>query len=228
MKRKLLFILLSLLTIVGLTALKAPLKKPVPAKKNVPLVDSLHLRYLNSGLEEKLDYGVFLRAIDGISRFSFGNDSILTIIDFTKPSYKERMFVLNLGKNTVLFESLVAHGKNSGQNYAASFSNRVHSLKSSPGFYSTAETYRGKHGYSLRLDGLEEGINDKARERAIVIHGANYVSNDFIERTGHLGRSWGCPALPEEISNDVIDLIKEGSCLYIHTSNSSYLEQSEI
>jgi hypothetical protein len=101
-------------------------------------------------------------------------------------------------------------------------------LQSSPGFYKTAETYQGKHGYSLRLDGLETGINNHARDRSIVIHGANYVSEQFIRQQGRIGRSWGCPALPEELSGEVIDLIKDGSCLYIHTNNSSYIDNSNI
>lgn len=96
---------------------------------------------------------------------------------------------------------------------------------SSPGFYRTAETYYGKHGYSLKLDGLEEGVNDHARERLIVIHGADYVSTDFINKHGRIGRSWGCPALPLHLTKEVIDLIKEGSCLFIYTDDEIELEQ---
>ncbi len=129
------------------------------------------------------------------------------------------MFVIDLKKEKLLFNTLVAHGKNSGVQYAEVFSNKNRSLMSSPGFYSTAETYFGKHGYSLKLDGLEEGINDHARERLIVIHGADYVSDDFIKMYGRIGRSWGCPALPIKHTEEVINLIKEGSCLYIHADD---------
>ena len=97
---------------------------------------------------------------------------------------------------------------------------------SSPGFFRTAETYQGKHGYSLKLDGLEEGINNHARDRLIVIHGADYVSEAFIDEHGRIGRSWGCPALPPHLTEEVINLIKEGSCLYIHTDDESYLKES--
>jgi hypothetical protein len=136
------------------------------------------------------------------------------------------MFVIDLEKEKLLYHILVAHGKNSGVHYAEDFSNKNRSLMSSPGFYSTAETYFGKHGYSLRLDGLEEGINDHARERLIVIHGAYYVSEDFIRKYDRIGRSWGCPALPLYLTKEVINLIKEGSCLYIYTDDESYLKHS--
>ncbi len=172
--------------------------------------DSLYVRY--SALNE---------AIEGQHKFSFSNNNIITIIDYSRPSTEKRLFVIDLNKNKLLFESLVAHGKNSGMDYATSFSNEVQSLKSSPGFYSTAETYQGKHGYSLRLDGLQKGINDHARQRAIVVHAANYVSENFINNTGRLGRSWGCPALPTKLNKAIIDCIKNGTCLYIHTNSSS-------
>ena len=120
------------------------------------------------------------------------------------------------------------NGKNSGIYYAEEFSNKNRSLMSSPGFYSTAETYFGKHGYSLKLDGLEKEINDHARERAIVIHGASYVSEQFIETHGRIGRSWGCPALPIDLTKEVINLIKEGTCLYIHSKEVSYLNKSKL
>lgn len=108
----------------------------------------------------------------------------------------------------------VSHGKNSGNLYAKTFSNRVNSRQTSLGIYRAAETYHGKHGYSLRLDGLSEGLNDKARERAIVIHGADYANPAMIELSGRLGRSWGCPALPTDLSSRVIDVIKNGTFIY--------------
>ena len=167
-------------------------------------------------LEGKLDYAIFQDAIEGMEAFSFNRQDILSIIDYTRPSSEKRLFIVDLEKGTLVYHTLVAHGRNSGNVYAEDFSNRNKSLMSSMGVFRTAETYHGKHGYSLKLDGLEEGVNDHARERLIVMHGASYVSQNFIEKYGRLGRSWGCPALPPALTEDIIDLIKGGSCLYIH------------
>jgi len=141
---------------------------------------------------------------------------ILTIVDFSMSSKEERLWVIDLKNNEILFQSLVAHGRNSGVEYATNFSNRPESHQSSLGFYATGETYIGKHGYSLRLDGLEKGLNNNARKRAIVMHGADYVSASFIESNGRLGRSFGCPSLPKELNDALIDTIKNKSCLYIY------------
>jgi len=156
------------------------------------------------------------------------NDEVLTIIDYNQPSVKKRLFVIDMRRNRVLASSLVAHGKNSGQNRATSFSNAPGSFKSSPGFFVTDRTYRGKHGYSLRIRGLERGINDNAEMRNIVIHGADYVSSDFIRRHGRLGRSLGCPALPFSQYRQVIDLIKDGSCLFIYNGDQRYTSNSNM
>ncbi len=182
--------------------------------------------YEGLGLSGKLDYDVFRRALEGMDDYEFDKANLLTIIDYTKASHRKRMFIIDLENEILLYQILVAHGKNSGVHFAEYFSNRNRSLMSSPGFYRTAETYTGKHGYSLKLDGLEEGINDHARERLIVIHGADYVSQNFIDRHGRIGRSWGCPALPLPLTKEVISLIKEGSCLYMHTDDESYLGNS--
>ena len=153
---------------------------------------------------------------------------VITIIDFSLPSDKERLWVLDLINRKVLFRCLVAHGRNSGEVMAKKFSNNPGSNASSPGFYITGETYIGKHGLSLALDGLETGINDKARARAIVMHGADYVSADFIRKYGRLGRSFGCPAVPEELSKEIIETIKGGSCLFIYAPETSYTSNSQI
>jgi len=155
-------------------------------------------------------------------------DSLLTIIDFSKPSTKERFFVLDLKNKEVVIKTLVAHGKNSGVNIAEDFSNNRHSWKSSLGFYITNETYSGKHGYSLRLDGMSEGLNDNARKRAVVIHGADYVSQNFIKNHGRLGRSFGCPALPNDEVAEAIDLIKNGSCLFIYHPSLIPISKSDL
>ena len=144
------------------------------------------------------------------------NDSIITIVDYSKPSHNERLFVIDIKNQKLLAQSLVAHGQNSGLVYAEKFSNRPQSHMSSLGMYLTSNTYSGKHGYSLRLNGLEKGLNDKAYIRAIVIHGASYVSSDYIADNGRIGRSFGCPALPKSNNNAIINFIKEGSCFYIY------------
>lgn len=184
--------------------------------------------YYQCGLEGKLDYEIFVNAMECLEELEFNNEKLLTIIDFTKPSTEKRLFIIDLNNQELLHHTLVAHGKNTGLNLAESFSNTSQSLQSSLGFYNTGEPYYGKHGYSLRLDGLEKGINDNARKRAIVIHGAKYVSEDFIEDHGRLGRSWGCPALPVKQTNEIIDLIKKGSCLYIYADDENYLENSVL
>jgi len=184
--------------------------------------------YLAAGLEGKLDFEIYKRAFDGISALPAAKKNILTIIDFSRPSSERRFFVIDLAHRKLLYQTLVAHGKNSGTVECSRFSNRPNSLQSSPGFFLTAETYSGKHGYSMRLDGMEAGINDQARARAIVIHGADYVCQKYVEDFGYIGRSFGCPAVPDELSNDIIDIIKDGSCLYIHTDDVNYIKKSTI
>lgn len=199
----------------------------ISEKENFNQVDVLNL-YNQIELEDDITFETFKRALSGYETYSCENKEIITIIDYTKPSTEERLFIISLEQKKLLYKSLVAHGKNTGLNLAVDFSNKGSSLKSSPGFYSTAETYHGKHGYSLRLDGLESGINHNARNRAIVMHGADYVSKSFIKTHKRLGRSWGCPAVPVELSKDIIDLIKGGSCLYIHANDANYLEQTDV
>ncbi|MFC2152135.1 murein L,D-transpeptidase catalytic domain family protein [Bacteroidota bacterium] len=156
------------------------------------------------------------------------NDTLLTIIDFSRSSTEKRFYLLDLKNQKIVINTLVAHGKKTGVDIAESFSNKRHSNKSSLGLYITKETYEGKHGYSLRLDGVSEGYNDNARKRAIVIHGADYVSESFIKRNGRLGRSFGCPALPTNEVNEIIDLIKEGSCLFIYHPSLIPISQSDL
>jgi hypothetical protein len=189
-------------------------------------------------------WGVFLQSLEetpihreALQTAVFGYHSLLTkgeisdsarliIADFSLGSHQERFFVINIKEMLLEHISLVSHGKNTGYLKAESFSNEVSSHKSSLGFYLTAETYFGRHGLSLRLDGLEKGINDKARERAIVIHAADYVSCDFIEKHGRLGRSHGCPALPAENYEDLIHRIKQGSLLFIYAPEEEYRTKS--
>jgi hypothetical protein len=187
----------------------------------------IHYLWLGCKLDKILSFEVFKAGVRGYSQTDkIRKKNIITIIDFTKPSTAKRCFVIDIDNRKLLYHCFVAHGKNSGDNFAGSFSNKPESLKSSLGFYLTSETYSGKHGYSLRLDGLEKSINDNARSREIVIHGADYVSQEFIDKHGRLGRSWGCPALPVEISKEVIDKISRGSCLFIYGKDESYFINS--
>ena len=199
-----------------------------------PSMPNSRMLYHEMALEGTIDYTVFERAIAGYNRMGGHDKDILTVIDFTKPSTEKRLFVIDLKLKKVLFISYVAHGRNSGEKYATSFSNQEGSFKSSLGFYQTENTYYGKNGYSLVLDGLERGINDKAKERAIVMHGATYADPSTIRSCGRLGRSLGCPALPLAVSKKIIDTIKGGTLLYIHgddktyASRSTFIKQDEI
>ncbi|MGK4567007.1 murein L,D-transpeptidase catalytic domain family protein [Flavobacterium sp. 3HN19-14] len=141
---------------------------------------------------------------------------ILTLIDFSMSSNQKRLWVIDLSTNTILYNTLVAHGRNTGDEYAKSFSNAAESYKSSLGFYVTGSIYNGKHGASLYLNGLEKGVNDNARNRSVVMHGADYVSESFIKQNHRLGRSLGCPAIPVEMTSTIINAIKDKSCLYIY------------
>ena len=154
-----------------------------------------------------VNFPAFRQAVQGYNKIEQKKKPVLTLIDFTKPSTEKRLFVFDMKERKLLYSSVVAHGKNSGENYATSFSNAVGSYKSSLGFYLTGSTYRGKNGYSLLLDGLEKGINDRARERAIVVHGAAYA-NPSVCRGGRLGRSFGCPALPQAVCSLSMPTIK--------------------
>lgn len=195
-----------------------------PAKK-----EDMKKLWLDCRLNNILPLDVFSLAITGYNKINdIKKKNLITIIDFSKPSSEKRFFVIDIIKKQLLFQTFVAHGKNSGDKSATTFSNKTESLKSSLGFYLTAQTYTGKHGYSLKLDGLEKGINDNARAREIVIHGADYVSQEFINKYGRLGRSWGCPALPVEISKEIINLISNGSCIFIYGADSYYTKNSEL
>jgi hypothetical protein len=156
------------------------------------------------------------------------NDSVLTVIDFSLPSYKKRLFVIDLNSGELLFNTYVSHGRNSGTDMAKNFSNKYNSFQSAPGFYITGKTYYGEHGYSLRLDGKEKGINDNALVRKIVMHPADYVSNYSIRAKGYLGRSLGCPAIPAAVHKPLINTIKDGSCLFIYSPDSNYITKSGL
>ena len=156
------------------------------------------------------------------------NDRLLTVIDYSKASTEPRLWVLDLAREEVLFEELVAHGRGSGENFATRFSNAEGSHQTSLGLFRTADTYVGSNGYSLRLDGLEAGVNDRARDRAIVMHGAPYVSEFNLRTVGRLGRSHGCPALRPAIARTVIDTIKQGSLVFAYYPDKQWLRGSRF
>ena len=179
-----------------------------------------------------LNFDAFRYALQGMQRmkdkgYEF-NSNIVTIADFSQPSYKKRLFIVDLDNYQVLFNTYVSHGRNSGKEIPKKFSNKLSSYQSSPGFYLTKNTYFGKHGYSLQLEGLEKGINDNAIRRAIVMHGADYVNESYISSQGYIGRSQGCPAIPTEFTMPVINTIKDGSCLFIYTPSLSYTKRSTL
>lgn len=201
---------------------KAILAEPIMLGKSV--YDSLH--YQLSGLSKQaFDYakmGFDKLIADG----KLLNDSLIAIADFSQPSSIKRLYVLDIKNYRLLFNSLVAHGKNSGKEMATNFSNQGESYKSSPGFYVTGTTYQGKNGYSLKLEGVEAGINSNAFARGIVVHGADYVSEDLANKQGYIGRSQGCPAVPVRENNHLIELIKNGACFFVY--HPSYISRSVL
>ena len=193
--------------------------------------DSIQHLYSSIDLEKyNLPYAVFKYGMIGY--YSLKKDgklsgkNLISIIDFTKPSTAKRFYTIDLEHLKVLYHSYVSHGRNTGENMAKSFSNIAQSNQSSIGFYTTAETYVGSKGYSLKLDGMEKGFNDKIRERAVVMHEADYVSEGWIKQNGRLGRSQGCPALPKAIAHEVIDVIKGGTPIFAYFDDESYLRSS--
>lgn len=209
------------------SAANAAVTAAAAAEKTISaLYTDLHLR--DAGLDEN----VFIKALNGLQKLNnegaVKKDDLITIVDFSQPSNKKRLYVIDLENRRMLFNTLVAHGRNSGTLWAKSFSNSPSSHKSSPGFYSTAETYRGENGYSLRLDGLEKNINSNARCRAIVMHGAGYVNPSAAHSRGYIGRSWGCPAVPVNEHRQIINTIKDGTCLFIFSPDPGYIASSSL
>ena len=171
---------------------------------------------------------IALQAVETAVKQDLSNGKIVGIIDFSLPSSKRRFWVLDLENKRVLFHELVAHGKGSGDRLATSFSNQPGSLQSSLGLYLTESTYEGEHGYSLRLQGLEPGINDQARSRAIVLHGAWYVSQSMIDQHQRIGRSLGCPAVENSIVKPLIDTLKEGHLIFAYYPDNHWLSTSKF
>lgn len=198
------------------------------AEKQAAFEDHMLTIYNDADLKRKgLSLDVFKKAVVGYHNFKQKGlvapaKSILTVIDFTKSSREKRLWIIDLASKKVLYNTVVAHGRNTGEDKAVKFSNTPNSYMSSLGFYLTDATYFGKHGLSLRLSGKDAAFNSNAMARAIVMHGADYANPSFANRHGRLGRSLGCPAVPQELSKDIIMAIKDKTVMYIHGNDSNY------
>lgn len=193
------------------------------------IAEQLYPQIVNS--KQEIDSVIFALAFRGYAQLyeqnKLSNDSILTIIDYTKSANEKRMWVINLNTHKVLFHEWVAHGKNTGMLYARNFSDIPESHQSSLGFMITGKIYKGKHPNSLKLHGVEKGVNSNAFDRGIVIHGANYASPSFIASNGHLGRSYGCPSVRMEISDTLVKTLQGGSCVFSYSNKANYISQSK-
>lgn len=199
--------------------------KTAPVEANAATETQLLYNSISAHTESMPNYNCFEKAVQGYNLLKAQGKikkDYLTVIDFTKSSNTKRLWIIDMDGQTVVYNTLVAHGRNSGDEFAQNFSNTNSSNMSSLGFYATGEIYNGKHGESLKLDGLETGLNSNARSRGVVMHAADYVSDAFIKLHHRLGRSQGCPALPAGITKEVVNLIKGKSCLFIyHTAYHS-------
>lgn len=225
-KHNFLLIILLLLGLFGLTLCFA-MSKPEEISGNEWLDKKIELIKGNTNIDTKV-LRLALTAYQKAKVIGVATKPILTVIDYSKPSTEKRLWVFDIASGKTLFNTWVSHGKNSGNNRATSFSNRFRSLKSSIGVFLTDQPYIGKHGYSLHIRGLEQGINDNAYERAIVIHGANYVNSDIIKSNGRLGRSWGCPAVSTYLSTPLINRIKNKTLLFAYYPDTGWLKHSRF
>ena len=199
-------------------------------KDKIIIIDAYNaVNLADSGLSRD----VFDLAIKGLRKLDTNhqlqNPNIVTIADYSQSSNKKRLYVIDLKNNKLLFNTYVAHGRNTGGEYAKSFSNVEGSLKSSLGFYITEHPIVGSHtGFALMIDGVEKGFNDNASRRAIIIHAADYATEGFIKKYGRLGRSLGCPALPPDMNKPIIETIKDGTCLFIYNPSDTYICKSSL
>lgn len=226
MKKQLLF--LFIFCVINLSGFSNPFSKTKLAIET----NTLEAKALQ--LSEKLNINTqaLKLAMNGYEKLKslgrLSNVRFLTIADFSKPSNEARLYVIDLFLEQIVVQTLVAHGKRSGTLFANVFSNKTSSHKSSLGFYVTGNIYTGRNGASLELNGMEAGINDHAKNRSIVIHGADYVSNRYIEQQGYIGRSQGCPAVPNDQLTHIIDAIQGASCMFVYAPNKAYLQKSNF
>jgi hypothetical protein len=199
---------------------------PVPGLAGPPRAESPTLPAIEGPLPRPAVLATALRAAACARAVGLVQRPVVSVIDYSLPSSERRLWVIDLPARRVLFHELVAHGRHSGLVRARRFSNEPGSKESSLGLFRTDETFEGEHGYALRLDGLEPGVNDRARERAIVVHGARYVSDDFVASWGRLGRSWGCPAVSPAVERPLVDAIQGGSALVAYYPDRAWLASS--
>lgn len=205
--------------------------KNIKAEVTLSTEEKIELLYnefaaVNVNMPSKISFTYALTGYNKLEDQEKIDNKLLSIVDFSLPSTEKRLWILDMEANKIIYHTYVSHGKNTGGNMATNFSNTPNSLQSSLGFYVTAETYYGKNGLSLFIDGMEKEFNSKARERYVVIHGADYAKEESIKRLGRLGRSYGCPAVPSEISTEIINKIKGGSALFIYHTNEDYIANS--
>lgn len=203
---------------------------PVPA--NFPTEDISFL-YVSLKLQQKgLSKKAFDYACKGyrllLKKKVLKKQGYLAICDFSQSSKNKRLYLIDMANGELLMHTYVAHGRNSGGEYATRFSNRSESLQSSLGFYITQNSYYGEHGLSLRMKGIEKGFNDKAGRRSIVVHGADYIGDEWLQENNYMGRSFGCPAIPDNESRELINTIKNGNCIFIYHPTKNYLKGSKI
>lgn len=217
---------------VAVAARGAAAPTPAHAAAAAPILAELSAGAWQAASLGAIDPKVFQLALRAAScavrSGAAAHPSTLTVIDYSKPSTDSRLWVFDLASHSMLFRELVAHGQGSGANFATRFSDEPDTHESSLGLFVTEDTYVGHNGYSLRLDGLDRGFNDRARDRAIVMHGARYVSAEIARATGRLGRSWGCPALREAIARQVIDRVKGGGLLFAYYPDPKWLASSKF
>lgn len=220
-----------------LSSFTAPVVETTTANVEIPVVktEKVTAETIYNSLDANSlslpDFVCFSEALTGFKKLKAEGKikkDLLTVIDFSKSSKTKRLWIIDMAANKVLYNTLVAHGRNSGNDFAKAFSNKANSYKSSLGFYATGELYTGKHGKSMRLDGLEAGINDNARARAVVMHAADYVSETIAKHNSRLGRSLGCPALPNNLNKEIINLINGKSCLFIYHPSQKYHSTSKL
>ncbi len=211
------------LLLLALTSFKAG----SPMSKNEPIVSVENL-----SVKLNVNSKAIELAIKGYEKLKqlgqLNNQRYLTIADMSKASSEPRLFIIDMEKQVLVLQTFVAHGRNSGILFAKNFSNKIGSFQSSLGFYITGSAYQGKHGKSLVLKGVESGINDNAEQRAIVLHGAAYANKGFVNQQGYLGRSLGCPAVPEKEVESIIKTIQGASCLFVYAADNSYLKKSNL
>jgi hypothetical protein len=208
----------------------------------LPIVNQTNVSVHHSGsdvftlanlTESGLTRDIFEMALKGLNKLDTAgklqNRDIISIADYSQSSNKKRFYVIDLKNQKLLFNTYVAHGRNTGDEFASSFSNVVGSYKSSLGFYVTENSIIGSHtGFSLMIDGVEKGFNDNAVKREIIIHAADYATESFIKKNGRLGRSFGCPVLPPDVNKQIIETIEGGSCLFIYNPNEDYICNSSL